>query len=91
MSVEIISEERYKMLKFAFEKGANLAPIDFADIGNYETSHNVVEKLIISSQKSLEDIVEVKLKTLVGDLKASEHGMAINSLTHLLSVLRRNQ
>ena len=42
-------------------------------------------------ESSLEGIVEAKLKTLVGDLKANEYGTAINSLTNLLSVLRRNK
>lgn len=46
---DIITKERYKMLKFAFEKGANLAPIDFTNVQDYETFHNIEEKLIINS------------------------------------------
>jgi len=37
----MITEERYKMLKGALDKGANLAPIDFKNIDEYEVGRNI--------------------------------------------------
>lgn len=55
----MITENRYKMLKDAFEKGANLAPVDFKNIDEYEAKMQT-DMTKINTTLSVAQIAEMK-------------------------------